>query len=268
MSETTQPTPRTDAEVRRQSRRMTRRSFLTGTVLAAAGAAGWNWLRRASPEDGIPWPARRVLQFNERLAAAVFSDTHLAPTYDRSRAAGQPRVNGDIGLRTDVDPAAWRLRVEDVGGRQMSLGLDDITKRPRTDLVTDLKCIEGWAEIIHWGGVPFRDFAARFRLGTRSGVAIDPRGNPADLWPYVSLATPDHDYYVGLDMASALHPQTLLCWEMNGRPLPPEHGGPLRLIIPVKYGIKNIKRIGIICFQDERPGDYWAERGYDWYSGH
>ncbi len=80
--------------------------------------------------------------------------------------------------------------------------------------------------------------------------------------------TPDREYYVGLDMASALHPQTLLCYEMDGRPLTPDHGAPLRLVIPVKYGIKNLKRIGTIRFADVRPADYWAERGYDWYSGH
>ena len=68
-------------------------------------------------------------------------------------------------------------------------------------------------------------------------------------------------------MPSALHPQTILCYEHNGKPLPPEHGAPLRLIIPVKYGIKNLKRIGTMFFDDKRPDDYWAERGYDYYSG-
>ena len=84
----------------------------------------------------------------------------------------------------------------------------------------------------------------------------------------MSLETPDSSYYVGLDMASALHPQTLLCYEMGGAPLLPAHGAPLRLVIPVKYGIKNLKRIGTIRFTDVRPPDYWAERGYDWYAGH
>ena len=56
--------------------------------------------------------------------------------------------------------------------------------------------------------------------------------------------------------------------EMNGKPLEDRHGAPLRLVMPVKYGIKNIKRIGTIEFTDRRPADYWAERGYDWYAGH
>ena len=68
-------------------------------------------------------------------------------------------------------------------------------------------------------------------------------------------------YYVGLDIESALHPQTLLCYEMNGLPLTLAHGAPLRLFTPVKYGIKSIKRIGTIRFTNQRPRDYWAETG-------
>jgi DMSO/TMAO reductase YedYZ molybdopterin-dependent catalytic subunit len=69
-------------------------------------------------------------------------------------------------------------------------------------------------------------------------------------------------------MPSALHPQTLLAYEMNGQPLSPDHGAPLRLVIPVKYGIKHIKRIGTVVFTDRRPADFWANRGYDWHAGH
>jgi DMSO/TMAO reductase YedYZ molybdopterin-dependent catalytic subunit len=64
-----------------------------------------------------------------------------------------------------------------------------------------------------------------------------------------------------------MHPQTLLAWEHNGKPLELNHGAPLRLAIPVKYGIKNIKRIGSIQYTNTRPGDYWYEEGYDWFAG-
>jgi DMSO/TMAO reductase YedYZ molybdopterin-dependent catalytic subunit len=83
----------------------------------------------------------------------------------------------------------------------------------------------------------------------------------------VSLTTPDRGYFVGLDTASALHPQTLLAWELNGAPLTSAHGAPLRLVVPVKYGIKCIKRIGMLAWSAERPADFWAARGYDWYAG-
>jgi DMSO/TMAO reductase YedYZ molybdopterin-dependent catalytic subunit len=106
--------------------------------------------------------------------------------------------------------------------------------------------------------VRFADFLAAFRLGQKAS---------GEFYPYVGLATPDEEYYVSLDMASMLHPKTMLAMAINGVPLTPEHGAPLRLIVPVKYGIKNIKRIGSIEFADSAPPDYWAERGYDWYAG-
>ena len=68
-------------------------------------------------------------------------------------------------------------------------------------------------------------------------------------------------------MKSAMHPQTLLAYEYDGSPLTPKHGAPLRLVIPVKYGIKNIKRIGAISYTSKKPDDYWADDGYDWFAG-
>jgi len=148
------------------------------------------------------------------------------------------------------------------------LTLDEIKQLPRVEMVTQLKCIEGWSVIVQCAGARLADLIARYPPLTRSGDAPDVLRRPDNLVGYVGLETPDRGYYVGLDMESALHPQTLLCYEMNGQPLSLKHGAPLRLIIPVKYGIKNIKRIGKITYTDKRPADFWAERGYDWYSGH
>ncbi|MEO8129616.1 MAG: molybdopterin-dependent oxidoreductase, partial [Bryobacteraceae bacterium] len=157
---------------------------------------------------------------------------------------------GVVGIDDDgFDPAAWKLMLNG----KTSLTIDDIRSLPKVDSVTELKCIEGWSEICHWAGARFSDFAAKFAPGVRA--------------KYVSLVTPNQDYFVGLDMESAMHPQTLLCYEMNGAALTSGHGAPLRLAIPVKYGIKNIKRIGSIQFTDQRPEDYWANEGYDWYAG-
>ena len=145
--------------------------------------------------------------------------------------------------------------------------MDQIRALPKSDVVTELKCIEGWSTIVHWTGCRLVDFMLKYPPATKSGRPFDP-AHLDDLPEYVSMETPDGAYFVGLDMASALHPQTLLCYEMNGAPLPLEHGAPLRLAIPVKYGIKNIKNIGKIECTDVRPKDYWAQLGYDWYAGH
>ena len=136
------------------------------------------------------------------------------------------------------------------------LTLDHIRKLPRVEMVTQLKCIEGWSEVVHWGGARFSDFLAAYH----ADVARLPR--------YVGMDTPNGQYYVGLYKEDALHPQTLLCYEMNGQPLTREHGAPLRLVAPLKYGIKHLKQIGRINFTDEQPHDYWAENGYDWDSSH
>jgi DMSO/TMAO reductase YedYZ molybdopterin-dependent catalytic subunit len=252
----------------RRLRAMTRRSFTVGGLAAVAGGAGLGWLHLAQLEDGVPWPLRRALSFNERLARGLFGPTRLAPEFPLARSS-MPRANGLYGLDAQIEPAKWNLTVtsEAAGSRPFSLTLDDVRRLQRVELTTELKCIEGWSQIVHWTGARLYDFADHYRLAARNGRALEGAA-ASDLLDYVALETPDGEYYVGLDMPSALHPQTLLCYEMNGRPLEPQHGAPLRLVIPVKYGIKHLKRIGRIAFTDSRPRDYWAERGYDWYAGH
>ncbi len=237
-----------DPTIRREMARLTRRSLFTGGLAALAGAGAWEWLRSRRPDAGEPWPLRLALRTDEDLARDYFRDTRLARTFPAS-AVQSGRPNGEIGLDDGVDDT-WRLRCGD-----LELKLDDIRALPHVEMNTELKCIEGWTRVQQWGGARFRDFVAKFAPGELHS------GN------YVGLETPDGEYYVGLDAASALHPQTLLAYERNGSPLTPEHGAPLRLAIPVKYGVKNLKRIGKITFSPNRPPDYWAERGYDWYAG-
>lgn len=251
-----------------EMRRRTRRSFAAGAVAAAVGLGGWRWLASASREDSLPWPLRRVLRFNQGLAEAYASPGHLAPTYPAEAIHGPARTNGLVGLNNEIDVKDWKLRIEHEGrGADQTIPLRAVQELQRLDLITELKCVEGWSQVMQFGGVRFLDFVKAFSLGTRSGRPADPEGSPQDLFRYVSLATPDGSYYVGLDMASALHPQTLLCDTMNGERLTSEHGAPLRLYLAVKYGFKSLKRIALIRFQDERPADYWVERGYDWYAG-
>jgi DMSO/TMAO reductase YedYZ molybdopterin-dependent catalytic subunit len=260
--------PLTGDGAERELRRLTRRSFLTGAAAALAGLGAWRWLTTSAAEDGLPWPLRRVLGFNQGLAEGLYSPGRLAPTFPDESVHDPARTNGLIGLSGAVNAAGWQVRVRHEGRRgERAIGLPAVQGLPRVNLVTELKCVEGWSQVMHFGGARFRDFMTQFGLGTRSGRAPDPEGNPQDLYRYVYLATPDGGYHVGLDMASALHPQTLLCDTMNGRPLTRPHGAPLRLYLAVKYGYKSLKRVGSVRFQDERPPDYWAERGYDWYAG-
>lgn len=241
-----------------------RRNFLSFGVFGLMGAtaySGWKWLYHAPEEPlritgGARVPLRRALNrtelFFRRLA---FNENHLAKTYPVAMAAKQVRHNSDIGSEGEIEASAWRLEVLKRNGTKLNISLDQLKALPKTDLVFDFKCVEGWDQIQHWAGVRFADFVNHF--GLQDEIKLD----------YVGLMTPDKQYYVGVDMPSAIHPQTILAYEMNGRPLPAQHGKPLRLIIPVKYGIKNLKRIGTITFSNQRPPDYWAELGYDYYSG-
>jgi DMSO/TMAO reductase YedYZ molybdopterin-dependent catalytic subunit len=257
-----------DGDVERQMRQMSRRSFLSGALAVGAAYGGWRWLATRRPEGGIPWPLRRNLDNTGQLALDFQSSTRLAPTFARWQVSAE-RVNGDIGLGGDFDTKDWALNVGGLAsGEILSLSLNDIKALPRVEMTTELKCIEGWSIIVNWAGARFSDFAAKYPPATQSGETPDVKNKPQDLLPYAGLTTPDGGYYVGMDMQSALHPQTLLCYEMNGKPLTLEHGAPLRLVTPIKYGIKHIKRIGSIEYATNRPADYWAEQGYDWYSAH
>jgi DMSO/TMAO reductase YedYZ molybdopterin-dependent catalytic subunit len=240
-----------DAEVDRLMRMKSRRSFLSLTGGAVAGLAAWRWLRTRQPIGDVPYPLRRVLELNERLGERYFSEARQASAF-AGDLAREPRVNGIEGLSEEFDTTGWRLQAMS-GGVRRTLTLAEIQALPRIEMTTDLKCIEGWSVVVTWAGARFRDFADAYELDVRA--------------KYVSMQTPDGSYYVGLDIASAMHPQTLLCYEMNGAPLTVAHGAPVRLVTTVKYGIKSIKRIGTILFTDDRPRDYWAERGYDWYAG-
>ncbi len=172
-------------------------------------------------------------------------------------AAKNVRYNSDIGIEDNkpFNIADWKLQVKKQNGEILNVSLQELKALPKTEIVFDFKCVEGWDQISYWGGVKFADFIDHYNLHDQTQLQ------------YVGMETPDKTYYVGIDMPSAIHPQTIMAYEMNAKPLPLDHGAPLRLIIPVKYGIKNLKRIGTISFANTRPRDYWAELGYDYYSG-
>ena len=178
-----------------------------------------------------------------------------------------------IRQKSAIDLEKWKLKVVRYSSFSPSqadtllISLDEIKQLPKKEIVFNFKCIEGWSQVTWWGGVSFSDFAKKYNIGTRNNSSPDTKNHPEDMLDYCGLITPDGEYFVGIDMPSMMHPQTILCYEMNGSPLPLNQGAPLRLIIPVKYGIKNLKRIGTMFFSDTPPPDYWFIRGYDYFAG-
>jgi hypothetical protein len=223
--------------------------------------------------------AKRFSQYVDDVTAWDYK--FMAKAEDKAHEGHDTKVNpkdeAAFKMPPEFEAAFARLRKEqgdrrprgqELGGKSDStlaagtpgllLTMDDVLKLPRHELVTQFKCIEGWSEIVHWGGVRLRDFIE----------AYPPAKNSQGETPkYVYMETPDGDYYCGFDMQACLHPQSLLVTEMAGQPLPQWHGAPMRLHMPIKYGYKQIKRIGLIAYTDEKPDDYWTKLGYDWYAG-
>lgn len=224
-------------------------------LFIASSIVTWNWLQKQPKEKEALKPLRQALDANESIFSGMFSNYHLVKTYPKGMAAPKVRVNGNAGMSDDFDPSTWKLKLIKRPGDTVFISLDEIKKIAKTEIIFDFKCIEGWSQVSHWAGVRFSDFVKYYGLDAQAQLQ------------FTGLETPDDEYYVGIDTKSMMHPQTLLCYEMNGAPLPLNQGFPLRLIIPVKYGVKSIKRIGSIYFSNSRPPDYWYERGYDYYCG-
>ncbi|MFW2381035.1 MAG: molybdopterin-dependent oxidoreductase [Acidimicrobiales bacterium] len=246
-----------DAEVLplEEYRKHSRRALLTGGVAAVVAAGSYRWLLNRPDDKRANSVLRKGHEFNEALWRRLTRDSAMAPTFDRSESS-ELRVNGRHGIREDVDLDSWEMTVEGPDGTVLRTHvLSDVTAFPKVEMTVEHKCVEGWSHVVTWGGTRFSDFAQQY---------IEQLGETTR---FVSLETPNGDYYVGMDIETMLHPQTMLTYELQGEPLSSLHGAPLRLTTPNKYGIKQLKRIGRIRFTNEQPDDYWGDRGYDWYAG-
>jgi DMSO/TMAO reductase YedYZ molybdopterin-dependent catalytic subunit len=261
-----------------------RRDFLLlGAGALATAAVGWwllpdrtkaRWLPSAhdrldtlAARVGLTREQRerqlnRVLTFDDDVAEALYSRGRAVRTYDRPDP--RPLRNNYHGRTPGPGILdGWRLQLSGLAsGRDERLALDQLTSRlGRRDMNTRLVCVEGWSHVAAWGGVRFAELLAAFPPAPgsrwawlRSEVSLDSRGR---LEPY----------YVSLDLETLRHPQTLLATHHAGAPLTLEHGAPLRLVAPMKLGLKNIKAITHVLYTATEPPDYWNERGYSRYDG-
>jgi len=203
---------------------------------------------KSAPGNSLGRDGQGTSKTGEKAAASTES---LADRFDRvAQAVTHKRHQGDA----EAGPSASALNIGTPG---LLLTMADLMKLPRVEHVFEFHCIEGWSEIVQWGGVRLRDLIDAYPPEKVNGR--EPK--------YVYMETPDGNYYGGYDLDAARHPQSLLVTEMGGQPLTQEHGAPLRLFMPLKYGYKNLKRVGLIAYTDQRPDDYWTKLGYDWYAG-
>jgi DMSO/TMAO reductase YedYZ molybdopterin-dependent catalytic subunit len=196
----------------------------------------------------------QVSRFNDRMQGLIFSPTQLAPTYSPAEITRPFPFNayyGEDEVR-EVDGASWRLEVTGMVADRHARTLAELRAMPQHEQITRHICVEGWSAIGRWGGVRFADFLRH--IGADTGAK------------YVGFKCAD-DYFTSIDMATALHPQTLMALTCDGQPLPPRYGFPMKLRMPTKLGYKNPKHIQALFVTNTYSGGYWEDQGYNWFGG-
>jgi DMSO/TMAO reductase YedYZ molybdopterin-dependent catalytic subunit len=254
-------------------RRRTRRDVLlfgAGALAALTGAGSLLpqdtltrlGLRRNVNFPGKEWFLNRALRIDDDVAEALYSPRRTVPTYPKSQIT--PLKNNYNGATPDPGYIpGWHLTLDGLAsGVSVALDIRSLTARFSIhEQITRFVCVEGWSAIAWWAGLRLDDLLGAYPpaaqakwVRVESSVNLDTSRKP-------------DPYYVSIDLATARHPQTLLATHLNGQPLTVEHGAPLRLLVPVKLGLKNVKAITKLTYVVQEPRDYWAERGYSYYDG-
>jgi DMSO/TMAO reductase YedYZ molybdopterin-dependent catalytic subunit len=195
-----------------------------------------------------------ISRLNDKVQALLFDPNKLAPTYAASMILRPPKFNAYYPV-TDIKPVngmTWRLELAGLIQDKRPWTLQDLQALPQRSIVIKHICVEGWSYIGGWTGVPLRIFLER--------VGADLKA------PYVAFKTADN-YPSSIDMASALHPQTLLALQYGGQTLADPFGFPMRLRTAVKLGYKNPKWVTAIEVTNSYPGGFWESKGFPWFGG-
>ena len=227
---------------------ITRRRLLT--VFAAASL-----LAGCDARHPVAGFLKSMLRFNERFEGLLFSPSRLAPEApEKDLTPERAFPSYFIADTMPFPPAGWSLKVGGMIAHPGTFTLEQLKSMPRTDMRVRHHCVEGWSAVAAWHGLRLSELA--------SAVGVDSRVR------YVEFHSFDDDYWSSWDLGSALHPQTLLAYGMNGHDLHPDHGAPLRVYSAVKLGYKNVKYLTEINFLPTRTGGgYWEDQGYDWFAG-
>ncbi|MGJ3699845.1 molybdopterin-dependent oxidoreductase [Variovorax sp. AFSI2.2] len=229
-------------------RRLLLRSSLS--VGALSMLSGCN-LQDNDQVDKVLWALSR---WNDRVQARLFSGSRLAPTYEASQVTKPFPFNAFYPEfdAPQVDVSSWRLEVSGLVADKTAWTVERLRTLPQARQITRHICIEGWSAIGDWRGVPLKTFLQRIGADTTAR--------------FVGFKCADR-YHSSLDMASALHPQTLLALDFGNEALPTSNGFPLRLSVPTKLGFKSAKHVAAIFVSNTNPGGYWEDQGYNWFSG-
>jgi DMSO/TMAO reductase YedYZ molybdopterin-dependent catalytic subunit len=191
---------------------------------------------------------------NQKVETLLFNPQKPVPEFSKSDIKPSDLLITTFQDTPIIDQGKYRLIVDGDVNKPLSLSMADIQALPLTSMIIRHICVEGWSAIVQWGGIRLREIVA----------LAQPKANVK--FAYFKSAD---GYYESWDIASALHPQTLLAYQKNGEPLPVDNGAPLRLASPVKLGYKQSKWVTQVTLISDLPPmkGYWEDQGYEWYGG-
>ena len=207
-----------------------------------------------SDADAVQTVLRGVSAWNDRVQAALFRPGKLAPEFPEAMAVKDFRYNAWYGAdkAPKLSAVDYRLQLAGQIANKQSWTVEKLYTLPQVTQITRHVCVEGWSMIGKWSGAPLSTFLQKIGADTTA--------------KYVGFECAD-GYYEGIDMATALHPQTLMAFRLSDDILPTRHGYPFKLRIPTKLGFKNPKFVTTIYVTNQQPKGFWTDRGYNWFSG-
>ncbi len=250
------PTTRIDRSVLAENRalveRIDRRGVLRGSLslgaLALLGGCSF------TDNDKTQTVLRGISSWNDRVQQLLFRPNHLAPTFSEADVVKPPRFNAhyDVEDVKPVDASTWKLELAGLIADKRPWTAAQLGALPQQEWIVRHICVEGWDYIGQWSGVNLRTFLERI------GADLTAK--------YVAFKCAD-DYTESLDMASALHPQTILAMQYASEPITDPFGFPLRLRTATKLGYKNAKWVTAIEVTNTFPDTFWRKQGFNWFAG-
>ena len=231
-----------------------RRDFLAlGGIASAAFLAACNSRGPKSAEKLLRYAERK----NRGVERALFRHTSMDIVPANAFAAGNKLpsyfVSPTVPVWDESVRGKWRLEVSGLVSNPLALTLEDLQRLPQVSRRVNHYCVEGWTAVETWTGCAFSELAKVAR--------VSPDAH------YVDFQSFDDDYHESWDIESAMHPQTVVAYGLDGKMLEPAHGAPARVFSPIKLGYKNTKYLTRIVFLPKMNGGYWSDQGYEWYGG-
>ena len=231
-----------------------RREFLAlGGIASAAFLAACNSRGPKSAEKLLRYAERK----NRGVERALFRHTSMDIVPANAFAAGNKLpsyfVSPTVPVWDESVRGKWRLEVSGLVSNPLALTLEDLQRLPQVSRRVNHYCVEGWTAVETWTGCAFSELAKVAR--------VSPDAH------YVDFQSFDDDYHESWDIESAMHPQTVVAYGLDGKMLEPAHGAPARVFSPIKLGYRNTKYLTRIVFLPKMNGGYWSDQGYEWYGG-